>query len=733
MTSILARPDGRQVAVSADTEAHEANAFGGPDVPVVGGGDVVCEGSASVEVAVAAEAMRVARSGAAIVLADAAGEADAALDQACREADAVRASGPAAVAEVEERGLDHALAILAAAEARAQALVKAATMLVDQATLAPPKAELARTPAAGPGVRAAPPRPGAPTPEKAPVAAPSSPTLVPVLSYGRELVLRLLVLSGVVTSAWFWLWWLGNGHGRWGVGSVAATGLLGWLFLLSAYFWFFISRMTRPDPSVPLVDGRVAMIVTKAPSEDWDIVLRTLEAMLAQAFPRPFDTWLADERPSLATLEWCLAHGVKVSTRYGVSDYHRRSWPRRTKSKEGNLAYFYDCVGYRDYDVVVQLDADHVPAAGYLEAMVRPFADPKIGYVCAPSICDANVSDGWTVRGRLYREASMHGPVQAGCNGGYAPVCIGSHYAVRTAALHQVGGLGPELAEDYSTTLWMQAGGWDGVFSIDAVAHGDGPATVEEMLVQELQWSRSLSAILFRWAPRRLRTVPWRARARLAFALLYYPVQALVVVCGTLATLVGVVVRSPWGDTSLAGFYLHLWPASVATMAIAAYLRRCRLLRPVQAKIWSWELILFQIVRWPWTLLGVVQGAYAGLRSSVVNFKVTPKSVTGARPLSIRYVLPGLALGAVPAAVVVLVKDPGPAVGLMVLAVTQGLTQLVCVVVVVALHIRGNRRRKVPGSTDSVGISAWRAGWAAAGLTAGVVLATIGTLAWRLW
>src|SRR5207302_7930091 len=131
--------------------------------------------------------------------------------------------------------------------------------------------------------------------------------------------------------------------------------------------------------------------------------------------------------------------------------YHNPSWPRRAKCKEGNLAFFYEVLdGYGRYDFVVQLDADHVPDHTYLTEMVRPFINPAVGYVAAPSVCDANADVSWAARARLYAEAAWHGSVQAGSNDGYAPQCIGSHYAVRSTALRSIGGLGPELAEDFS-------------------------------------------------------------------------------------------------------------------------------------------------------------------------------------------------------------------------------------------------------------------------------------------
>ncbi len=480
-----------------------------------------------------------------------------------------------------------------------------------------PEAELELVPADQPSAATA----------LAPTATP--PLLVPALSLGRELRLRLLVLLGLVAGAYFWVWWLGPGHGAWTPGSVMVTVLLAWVFALPAYFYFFACRMTRPNRIVALPDVRVAMVVTKAPSEPWPLVRRTLEAMLGQDLPQPYDVWLADERPSPKTMRWCADNGVQVSTREGVEEYQRETWPRRRRTKEGNLAFFYDHFGYDRYDVVAQLDADHVPAPSYLAEMVRPFADERVGYVSAPSVCDANADQGWTVRGRLYREAAMHGPVQAGSNDGYGPVCIGSHYAVRTEALREVGGLGPELAEDYSTTLWMQSAGWEGVFNVNAEAHGDGPESLDEMLLQELQWARSLGTILVRWAPGKLRSVPWRPRLRLGFALAFYPVQGLALTVATILPLVGVVLQESWGDTSIVGFYVHMWASTLVGLLTAAYLRRCRLLRPVRAKLWSWELVLFQMVRWPCTFWGFLQGMYAGRRSKAVEFKVTPKAGPG--------------------------------------------------------------------------------------------------------
>ena len=193
------------------------------------------------------------------------------------------------------------------------------------------------------------------------------------------------------------------------------------LVILPIWFYVWLSRMKRPDRRLAVPALRTAIIVTKAPSEPWSVVQETLEAMLAQDYPHPYDVWLADEAPDETARAWCRDHDVRISTRQGIAGYHRPAWPRRTRCKEGNLAFFYDMWGYRLYDVVAQLDADHVPGPDYLQKMVTPFTDADVGYVAAPSICDRNASRSWAARGRLYAEATLHGPMQAGHSGGFAP------------------------------------------------------------------------------------------------------------------------------------------------------------------------------------------------------------------------------------------------------------------------------------------------------------------------
>jgi cellulose synthase/poly-beta-1,6-N-acetylglucosamine synthase-like glycosyltransferase len=509
------------------------------------------------------------------------------------------------------------------------------------------------------------------------------------MSAGQRRRFGALVLLWLAAGLSFLLWWLQGRHVVSGAGMALNTGVLFWIvFVQNGWYLFFVARMRRPNPACPLPEGPVAMVVTKAPSEPWPVVRRTLEGMLRQDFPRPYDVWLADEDPDDETRRWCAAHGVRLSCRKGVAGYHNRKCPRRARCKEGNLSYFYDRYGYEGYAFVAQLDADHVPEPGYLREIVRPFADPGVGYVAAPSICDANARDSWAARARLYDEATLHGPLQAGYAAGTAPLCIGSHYAVRTRALRGVGGLGPELAEDHSTTLLLSAAGWRGAFALDAVAHGDGPATLADFLTQEFQWSRSLVNILLNVTPRYWSRLPLRLKVHFAYCQLWYVGLAASMLLGYTLPVVALVTGVPWVKVDLPEFYLHAGILLLATLTAGEWVRRQGWARPQDAPLLSWEVALGNLLRWPWVALGIGYALLDTLLRREFAFRVTPKGVAGARPLRTAVLAPYLLLAAVEAGAALLVRDPGRAAGYYYLAVLYGATYVLAAGAAGVLHAR---------------------------------------------
>lgn len=511
--------------------------------------------------------------------------------------------------------------------------------------------------------------------------------------YSRGQRWRYLAFGALAVAAafWFWSWWLRPEHFVGWAPFLFATIPLMWLTGMPLYVIFVIMKASRSDAPDPEPGAwRVAMVVTKTPSEPFEVLEKTLTAMLAQDYPH--DTWLADEDPSEETRAWCAAHGVRISSRKGIEAYHRAEWPRRTRCKEGNLAYFYDHWGYDNYDIVAQLDADHVPQPGYLREIIRPFADPRVGYVSASSICSANAAESWAARARLHNEVVLHGLQQAGYTRTLAPLCFGSHYAVRTNALREVGGLGPELAEDHSTTLLLNAGGWRGVHAIDAIAIGDGPASIADFATQEFQWSRSLMTLLLQHTGRYLPALPPRLRAFFVFCQLWYPLIAIVWLMLYLTPIIAVVFDLTYADVTYPAFLLHAVPSGVVLTAMVYMMRLDGLTRPINAPVISWEKMLFVTLQWPWVLWGCLVAIRDRITGTFVDFRVTPKGTGGRQrlPMKVVTVYAGLALGMI--LPVLLSENLTEARGFLFLALLGAMIYTADVVVIVWHHLAGTFR-----------------------------------------
>lgn len=294
------------------------------------------------------------------------------------------------------------------------------------------------------------------------------------------------------------------------------------------------------------------------------------------------------------------------------------------------------------YDIVAQFDADHVPDPSYLRCTLPAFNDPKVGYVCAPSICDANARESWAARGRLYYEALMHGAWSAARSNGALPCCIGSHYSVRTAALLDIGGIGPELDEDLSTSLYMAACEWKGTCAIDAIAHGDGPVTFEDAMRQEYQWSRSAVLILFQYLGPAWNLPFMNLMERISvFFFFYYYLKRAVQVPLLLFILTFVAFELGDGVRLLPQYTIALTLLPMIPFSLNwAWLRFLGLLRPVNARFLSYEAPLHVLCSPLWISMGVLHGLCGALFGIFFDIKITPKGPGDMRVLGINVLLP---------------------------------------------------------------------------------------------
>ena len=108
--------------------------------------------------------------------------------------------------------------------------------------------------------------------------------LVSPFSRREQVQLTGLVLLWACTVILLFSWWFQRDHVVNGPNFAIASLALAWVVCLPAYFFFFLLRARVPNPGLAIGSNwRVAMVVTKAPSEPFCVVQATLLGMLSQS------------------------------------------------------------------------------------------------------------------------------------------------------------------------------------------------------------------------------------------------------------------------------------------------------------------------------------------------------------------------------------------------------------------------------------------------------------------
>jgi cellulose synthase (UDP-forming) len=337
--------------------------------------------------------------------------------------------------------------------------------------------------------------------------------------------------------------WLGNG--------VAVAGLV-LMVLLQAVValrtWvltFFVARARDPIPMTAPPGLRVAVLTTIVPGkEPVELVMTTLRAMTRVRHDGPLDVWLLDEGDDPEVRRRCEEIGVRHFSRRGRPEWNQADGPFRAKTKHGNHNAWRS-VYEGDYDVVAQMDPDHVPYPNFLVRTLGYFADPDTAFVVAPQVY-ANLDESFVARGAAELAYLFHGVIQRGGNGHGAPLLIGTNHLYRPAAFRQIGGYQDCIIEDHLTSMVMYTAvnpatgnPWRGVYTPDVLAVGEGPGTFSDFFSQQKRWAYGIWEIARRHSPRTFGRLPDR-RQRLAFFALqsHYPTTALSWVSGVLLTVV---------------------------------------------------------------------------------------------------------------------------------------------------------------------------------------------------
>ncbi|MER5884124.1 glycosyltransferase family 2 protein [Streptomyces sp. NPDC001941] len=348
--------------------------------------------------------------------------------------------------------------------------------------------------------------------------------------------------------------------------------------------WVFAFRARDPIPMAPPEGLRVAVLTTIVPAkEPLEVVQRTLRAMLeVRRHGCSVDVWILDEGDDPVVRQMAARLGVHHFSRKGRPEYNQDSGPFRARTKSGNHNS-WRAEHEAAYDVVAQMDPDHVPMPCFLERTLGYFHDPDTAFVVAPQVY-GNAYDNWVAHGASVQQYLFSSVVERGGNGLDAPLLIGTNHLYRTAAWRQIGGYQDSIIEDHLTSMRVHGSvnpatgnGWRGVYTPDVVAIGEGPTTWTDYFNQQRRWAYGIWEIKLN---RRLREGIRLSRGqRLLYDLVqfYYPSVAANLALGTLATALYMLL----GVTSiqLPGLpWLVLWSAGMAgSLGLWLWLRRFNL------------------------------------------------------------------------------------------------------------------------------------------------------------
>jgi cellulose synthase (UDP-forming) len=291
--------------------------------------------------------------------------------------------------------------------------------------------------------------------------------------------LRALAIVALLWGIGYLAWrigWSSQGASPVAYGMLLVTEIYG-LWALGTLAWFSWSRPPAERP--PVTPGRSVDVYVCTYNEPQEVIAATLAGCRALTYPHT--TYLLDDgrRPEMAEL--AKLAGAEYLTR-----------PDNSHAKAGNINA---ALSRTEGELVLMLDADHVPMPDALDAMVGYFDDERMALVQSPHDFFNHDSVQHYVVGR-HEQSLFYRVVCPGKDRHGAAYWCGSAALIRRAALLEIGGVATEtIAEDFHTTIRMQRGGWKSRYHDEVLVQGLAPHDLDGYLLQRDRWARGNLAV----------------------------------------------------------------------------------------------------------------------------------------------------------------------------------------------------------------------------------------------
>ncbi|MFN2287929.1 MAG: UDP-forming cellulose synthase catalytic subunit [Chromatocurvus sp.] len=358
----------------------------------------------------------------------------------------------------------------------------------------------------------------------------------------RDFLRVLALLLGAALNLRY-LWWRGT-H------TLTAADMLTWaavLYLFAAELYavstHFIGSVVNVFPAqrpllgfndirgveLPSVD-----VLVPSYNESADLLETTLRAARMLDYPADrLRVYLLDDGATKARLQHsdpdivAAAHARRDTLQALCLDIDVTYLAREKNehAKAGNLNFG---LAHSDSELVLVLDADHVPATDFLEHTVpwmvknpRNFLVQTPHFMLNADPVERNHLGGFA---SMPSEGDMfYGKIQRGLDFWSSSFFCGSAALLRRRALDEVGGFsGDTITEDAETALALHAKGYQSVYVDRPMVSGLVPDSVSEFVTQRSRWAQGMVQILLLKRPQTNPGLTWHQRLGYLNAMLFW-------------------------------------------------------------------------------------------------------------------------------------------------------------------------------------------------------------------
>lgn len=281
----------------------------------------------------------------------------------------------------------------------------------------------------------------------------------------------------------------------------------GYVLLLLSTFLSVDVYKRAPQPA-PVSASRTPSVDILVPSynEPDELLEVTLTAALNVSYPAGrMNVYLLDDGGTLAKRQQAdpekaaeaQARHVRLQEMCARLGAHYLTRDKNEHAKAGNINSALKQVSG---DLILILDADHVPASDILIRTVGYFVeDPKVFLVQTPHFFlnpDPLERNLGTFREMPSENEMFYSVIQRGLDGMNASFFCGSAAVLRRAHIMEIGGLqGDTITEDAETALELHSRGYRSVYVDRPMVAGLSPETFSGFIVQRMRWTQGMIQI----------------------------------------------------------------------------------------------------------------------------------------------------------------------------------------------------------------------------------------------